>query len=225
MSIEVVKGLDMFKNADLATLESIASLLKIRTYPKNSYIFLEEQPSFGICFLIRGAVKLTKSDNFGKELILKLVKEGSVFGEVVLFNGGNYPATAMAMDDSEIAILYNEDLENQIKANPQLALNLIKIISLRLRTAQEKIKELALMDTKRRIYNLLLNWSKTGEKDADKIIIDNKLTQQEMADLLGTTRETVTRTLKELKDCKILELERGKIILLDLYRLKDYTLI
>jgi len=97
LTIDTVKKLDLFSNANNETLEVIAKLLKIKQYPKGSYIFTEEQAAFGICFLISGSVKLTKSDSMGKEHILKLVKEGSVFGEVVLFNGGNYPATSMAM--------------------------------------------------------------------------------------------------------------------------------
>lgn len=225
LNSEIVKNLDLFRNADLDTLETIAKLLKTRIYPKGTNVFLEDQKAFGICFLISGSVKLTKSDSFGKEHILKIVSEGTVFGEVVLFNGGNYPATALALQESQIAILYNEDLENQIKTSPQLALDLIKILSLRLRKAQEKIKELALMDTKRRLYNLLLRWVSSSNSVGDKIIIENNLTQQEIADLIGTTRETVTRTLKELKDSKVIKMEKGTIILLDLDRLKTYALI
>ena len=225
LNTEIVKNLDLFKNADQETIETIGKLLKLRSYPKGSNVFLEDKKAFGICFLITGSVKLTKSDSFGKELILKLVSEGSVFGEVVLFNGGNYPATALTLQDSKIAILYNEDLEKQIRVNPQLALNLIKILSLRLRKAQEKIKELALMDTKRRLYNLLIRWSSEGRMFNGKIVIENNLTQQEIADLIGTTRETVTRTLKELKDSDVLKLEKGKILILNLDRLKTYALI
>ncbi|QNO13587.1 Crp/Fnr family transcriptional regulator [Alkalicella caledoniensis] len=225
LTIDTVKKLDLFSNADPETLEVITKLLKIRTYPKGSYVFLEDQPAFGICFLINGSVKITKSDSSGKEHILKLVKESSVFGEVVLFNGGNYPATAITIQDSEIAILYNNDLEEQIKTDPQLALNLIKIISVRLRNAQDKIKQLALMDTKRRLYSLIINWSNNSERKGDSIYIDVSLTQQEIADLIGTTRETVTRTLKELKDSKVIEMSKGQIILLDMDRLKTYALI
>lgn len=225
LTIDTVKKLDLFSNADNETLEIITKLLKIRNYPKGSYIFTEDQPAFGICFLISGSVKITKSDSMGKEHILKLVKESSVFGEVVLFNGGNYPATSMAIQDSQIAVLYNNDLEEQIKINPHLALNLIKIISSRLRTAQEKIKELALMDTKRRLYSLILKWAIAEVKKDSKIYIDVSLTQQEIADLIGTTRETVTRTLKELKTSKIIEMTKGQIVVLDMDRLKTYALI
>ncbi|WP_072906999.1 Crp/Fnr family transcriptional regulator [Anaerobranca californiensis] len=232
MNVNIVKNLDLFQNADGETLQTIANLLKVKDYSKGSHIFLEDEKAFGVCFLIEGAVKLLKSDQFGKEHILKMVPEGSVFGEVVLFLGGNYPATALAVKDSKVAILYNEDLEKQVVSNPLLAINLIKIISTRLRIAQDKIKELALLDAKRRLYNLILRWAEakcygcTGcikciKCSNDKIIIDMKLTQQEIAELIGTTRETVTRTLKELKDKGIIEFKKGKIILLALDRLKN----
>jgi CRP/FNR family transcriptional regulator len=221
---EVLKKIPFF--ADLADdeLSMIAAVMAEKIFVKNALIFLEGDPGEGLFIIKQGRVKISKCSVDGREQILHLLKEGEVFAEVVLFDQGVYPATAEAVEETRVWLLRNEDMERLLQHQPKLAVKLLRLMSRRLRQAQLLIRDLALHDTCGRLAGLLLRFARReGEKTGKGIVLDLDLTRQELASMIGTSRETVARILSRFQKEGLLELDKQKIIIRDEQKLRDWT--
>ncbi|MBS3948543.1 MAG: Crp/Fnr family transcriptional regulator [Dethiobacter sp.] len=202
----------------------IAALTVEKVYRKNALIFLEDDPGEGLFIIQQGRVKISKNSADGREQILHILKDGDVFAEVVLFDQGVYPATAEAVEDTRVWLLRNEDMERLLQKQPKLAVKLLRLMSRRLRQSQLLIRDLALHDTCGRLAGLLLRLAcREGEKAGGRIILDLDLTRQELASMIGTSRETVARILSRFQKEGVLVLEKQKIVILDEQKLRDWT--
>ncbi|MCG0275125.1 MAG: Crp/Fnr family transcriptional regulator [Thermosediminibacteraceae bacterium] len=213
---EALKKVFIFSDLSDDELAKIKGLINTRNYKKGSVIFFEGEPGEAVYFVKSGKVKVYKADGEGREYILHFFGEGDVFAEAVLLEGGPYPATAEAVEDSTVGFIKNEDLEHLIKQTPDLAMKIIKIMASRLRDSQEKIKNLAFGDTYNRIacflHRICLDHGKTTSRGIE---IELPVTRQELAALVGTSRETVSRILSQMKKDGIIDIDRQKIIVLD----------
>ncbi|MFZ5644358.1 MAG: Crp/Fnr family transcriptional regulator [Bacillota bacterium] len=194
-----------------------------RFYQKGRIIFVEDEPGEAVFFLREGRVKISKQTEDGREQILHFIHPGEMFAEVVLFDGGNYPATAEAVEDSRIGMIRNSDMERMALNNPGIALGILKIMSRRLRMAQKQINDLALMDTSRRMASTLLFLvAEQGVPGENGITIDMSLTNQDLANMIGTSRETANRILSDLRKQKAIQVKNRQIIVTDMKRLKSW---
>lgn len=196
-----------------------------KTYRRGAVIFFEGDPGEGFHYVKSGRVKIVKATGDGREHIIKLLDPGDLFAEVLLFSSRPYPATAVAAEDACIGSISNAALERLILANNQLALQLIKALSQRLLYAQEKIKNLALGDVPARTAETLLRLAREHGRPAANgaVVVRIGLSRQELANLVGTTRETVTRTLGALKKAGIIDFAGDDITILKPERLASYT--
>jgi CRP/FNR family transcriptional regulator len=212
---DYLKQIPVFSGLTDADLVKIHEKIIERLFRKGAVIFFEGDQGEGFHYVQRGKVKIAKIADDGREHIIKVLSSGDLFAEVLLFNNRPYPATAIAMEDSQIGIIKNTDLEQLVLHNNALALQLIKALSQRLLYAQQKIKNLALDDVVVRTAETLLKLAKDHGKSlpdgAVEIHLD--LSRQDLGSLVGTTRETVTRTLSALKKAKLIEIEGAKIII------------
>ena len=214
--LEQLRKMPVFADLSDAQLKDIHSITTVRTYRKGTIIFLEGEAGEGFHFVKIGKVKIVKMTDDGREHIINILSPGDLFAEVLLFNSGTYPATSVAVEDSKIGIIKNSDLERLILGNNALALQLIKVLSQRLMFTQQKIKNLALNDVTARTAETLLRLSQQHGKPLGNghIQITLDLSRQDLASLVGTTRETVTRTLSALKKDKLIDFDMQKITLL-----------
>ncbi|MDA8234908.1 MAG: Crp/Fnr family transcriptional regulator [Clostridia bacterium] len=218
-----LKTIPLFIDLKEEELSKIAGLVKIRNYKKNMIIFMEGEPGDGLHFVKSGRVKIAKSSEDGREQILHFLQEGDIFAEVVLFDGGPYPATAEVLEDAQIGIIRNQDLDKLIKENSDIALRLLKVMAKKLRLAQMAIKELALRDTFGRVVGILLKLVREyGEPGPEGTVIRLPLSRQELANYVGTTRETVTRILGDLKKSKVITIDKQTICVIDEAKLKSW---
>jgi CRP/FNR family transcriptional regulator len=158
-----------------------------------------------------------------KSIYIHIFDEGHVFGEATLFNSIPYPASAMAYEDSVIGMIKNQDLEYLIMQNSDLALKIIKVLTKRLVFTQEKIKDLAFNDVFARTASLLLKLSmEYGNAGCSGKIIDIQLSRQELAEMVGTTRETISRIISKFKKEKSIAEIDDKIVLLDEAKLSKW---
>lgn len=196
-----------------------------RTYARGSFIFFEGDPGEGFHFVISGKVKIVKMAADGREHTIKILHPGDVFAEVLLFTNLPYPATAVAAEAARIGMIKNSDLEKLVLSNSQLALQLIKALSQRLLYAQRKIKELALSDVLSRTVETLAGLAREHGRCNEKgqIVILLDLPRQELANLVGTTRESVTRSLGTLKRHGLIDFDGRRIIILDPQRLEAFS--
>ncbi|AZR72984.1 hypothetical protein BBF96_05995 [Anoxybacter fermentans] len=208
-------NIHLFASLDEDDLARIANLASERYYPKESIIFFEGEPGEAFFFLKSGRVKISKITPEGGEQILKLIEPGAVFAEAVIFSDEAYPATARVLEDACVGMIKKKDFEALIMEQPELAIRLLKLLNKRLREAQMKIKELGLFDAHSRTASLLLRLAQTyGKEDGDKISFQLKLNRQDLANMIGTTRETITRILSKFRRQGIIELEGDRITIL-----------
>jgi CRP/FNR family transcriptional regulator len=142
---------------------------------------------------------------------------------VTLFSQSSYPATAEVLEDAQIGMIKNSDLEKLIVENPEISLNLIKYLNKRLVEAQTKIRNLALYDTYGRTAQALVKLAEDyGKRTEQGIELDLGISRQELASIVGTTRETVIRVLAVFKKEKSIELDKSSIIIINIDKIKQW---
>lgn len=218
-----LRKIPLFGDLSEEELQAIAKLARVRNYKKNMLVFMEGEPGEALYFIVSGKVKISKATPDGREQILHILQPGDVFAEVVLIDRGPYPATAEIIETGQIGMLMNDDVENLLRSNAEIALKLLRLVSKRLRLAQMQIRDLALKDTYGRLAGMLLMLAKEhGEAAAAGVKIDLPLSRQELANLIGTTRETVTRVLGDFKKYKCIDLDKQAIIIINEEKLRTW---
>lgn len=215
MKIDLIRRVPLFSTLSEEEFKRLKDIFQIKTYRKNQVIFLEEETGNYMYIILSGKVKVTKSTAAGKETILAIHQPGDFFGEMALLDGKTSPAAVTAMEDSKIATIYHHDFQRLLMANEKVVRQIIQVLCSRLRQVWGQVQNLSYSTADDRIRAGILQLSrKHGVQDARGIIIDLKITHQELAELVGTSRETVTRTLAQLKKNGILQLENRRIIVL-----------
>lgn len=222
-NVEYLKKIYLFAGLSDDELEEIALLALERKYQKGRIIFVEGEPGDAIHFLKSGLIKVSKQDGEGREHTLHYVNPGDVFAEVVLFDAGGYPATAEVVEDAEVGLIRNRDMDRVLIKNPGMTLEMLKIMARRLRNAQQQIMDLALKDTTRRLAGLLLKLAEEhGVKRDNGVLISLPLTNQELANLAGTSRETVNRILSEFRRRKAITVIKQEGIVVNKAKLETW---
>ncbi len=223
---ELLKGVDLFSALDDSQLEVLSNMAINKFYEKDEVIILEDDDSNQSFFIIAsGQVKVFISGIEGREAILALLKEGDFFGEMSLLDGDPRSASVKAVERSELVTIRREDFLEELKKLPELSMTLLVEMSKRLRKANRQISSLALMSVYGRIAATILQLMeeqgvRTRLKDGTSVVvIHNRPSQQQLAEMSGTTRETVSRVLGNLQ-------KKGSIALSgkDLYILHESEL-
>jgi CRP/FNR family transcriptional regulator len=218
-----LKQISVFSGLREEYLEKIHQISLLRKYGKGRIIFMEGEPGEAFFYVKSGLVKISKLSGDGREHILHILNEGHIFAEVTLFSKTEYPATAEVLEDAEIGIIKNEDLEKLIMENPGLALQLIKYLNKRLIEAHMKIRNLALYDTYGRTAQALLKLAEDyGKKSSKGIELDLNISRQELANIVGTTRETVIRALMAFKKEHSIDIDKNTITIIDPERVAEW---
>jgi CRP/FNR family transcriptional regulator len=218
-----LKQISVFSGLQEEYLEKIHQISLLRKYGKGRIIFMEGEPGEAFFYVRSGLIKISKLSGDGREHILHILNEGHIFAEVTLFSKTEYPATAEVLEDAEIGIIKNEDLEKLIMENPGLALQLIKYLNKRLVEAHMKIRNLALYDTYGRTAQALLKLAEDyGKKSSKGIELDLNISRQELANIVGTTRETVIRALMAFKKEHSIDIDKNTITIIDPERVAEW---
>ena len=222
-NLEYLRQISIFSELADDYLKKIDDISNCKNYEKGKILFLEGDPGEAFYYIKSGMVKISKLSADGREHILHILNAGHVFAEVTLFDKTVYPATAEILENAEIGIIKNADLEKVISENPGLALQLIKYLNRRLIEAQTKVRNLALSDTYARTAQALIKLSEEyGKKTPKGTILDLNLSRQELASIVGTTRETVTRALAEFKREKAIDTEKGEVLIINMKKLMSW---
>ncbi|MGE5630163.1 MAG: Crp/Fnr family transcriptional regulator [Caulobacteraceae bacterium] len=218
-----LRQISIFSELKEEFLEKIHNITILRKYAKGRIIFMEGEPGEAFYYIQSGLIKISKTSKDGREHILHILNEGHVFAEVTLFNKTVYPATAESLEDSEVGIIKNEDIEKVIMENPELSLQLIKYLNKRLIEAHTKIRNLALYDTYGRTAQALLKLAEDyGRRTTKGIELDLNISRQELANIVGTTRETVIRALTALKKERSIDIDKNTVTILDMEKIKEW---
>lgn len=208
---DVLKRVPLFADLSAADLARFGEVTREREYPKNSVILFEDDPGDALYIVSTGQVKVVLIGEDGREVILSVLGDGDFFGEMSLIDDEPRSAHVIAMRDSHLLVLRRDDFQSQLEQHPKVALELLRVLVQRLRRADEKIGGLVLLDVNGRVAQLLLDLAE--ESGGPKIT--RKLTHQTIAQMIGSSRETVSRAMRELVDRGLIDVSRREITIKD----------
>lgn len=214
-AIDVLRKVPLFQGLSEGDLQSFADLARERSYPKGSVIVFEDDPGDALYLVAAGQVKVVLIAEDGREVILSVLGEGSFFGEMAVIDEEPRSAHVIAMEDSNLLVIRREDFHARLRQMPEVAISLLREISRRLRRADEKIGSLVLLDVNGRVAHLLLRMA--DEERSDRIT--RKLTHHTIAQMIGSSRETVSRTMRNLVERSVIHVTRKDITLKDRHAL------
>ena len=206
--VNFLRQIPLFASLKDEEIEAIFKLSVTKKCSKDTIILLEDEEGDTLFVILKGKVKVTTFSESGKEVIFSILNEGDFFGDMSLLDGKPRSATVISVEESELRLIRRSDFSKLLETHPGIALKLFEELTSRLRKADERIESLALLDVTGRIAGILLQLAdERGEKSDESILIKSRPTHQELANMVGTTRETVTRVLKQLENKKYIYME------------------
>jgi CRP-like cAMP-binding protein len=193
---EPLAEMELFLDLPRSALTEAMARARIRRLPKDTVVFAQGQKAEHCHALLDGRVRIVQSDEDGAQLVVRFIGPGEMFGTMGLFTDRTYPAEAVAVLDSAEISWTEAALLELIERHPRIALNLVRIVGVRLREAQERLREVSTQRAERRIANILMRLAKTkGHVQDVGATIDFPLTRKDIAEMCGTTLHTVSRIL------------------------------
>ena len=218
---KTIPSMGFFSDMPEPLLNELKGIAREKIFQKGEMIFYEGDESIGFYLLLTGLVKIYKLSSDGKEQILQFIRPNETFGEVVVFSGKAFPAHAEAAQKSRVLLFPKKDFLEIIRKNPDVALTMLAILSERLRNFTVQVENLSLKEVPNRLASYFLYLSKE-EKEGALITLD--ISKGQLASLLGTIPETLSRVLAKMKEREIIEVEGNRIRLVDISRLKSMNL-
>ncbi len=210
-AVQILRRVPLFGGMDDSDLAQFAAVARERRYPKGAVIVFRDDPGDALYVVAEGQVKVVLVAEDGREVILSVLRDGDFFGEMSVLDDEPRSAHVIAMEDSRLLALRRDDFQTQIRSSPGVASALLKELSRRLRRADEQIGRLVLLDVNGRVASLLLTLA--AEEGGDKIT--RRLTHHTIAQMIGASRETVSRTLRNLVEHNVIDVSRKEIVLKD----------
>ena len=204
-----LETIPLFSRLDEEELARISAVGRERTYPKNSVILFEDDPGDALYVVVSGRVKVVLIGEDGREVILSTLHKADFFGEMSLIDDEPRSAHVIAMEKSRLLVLRRDDFHRCLETTPRIAIGLLRALTKRLREADRKIGGLVLLDVPARIARLLLQLA----DENDGSMITNRLTHHTIAQMIGSSRETVSRTMRTLIEQDLIDVSRKNITL------------
>jgi len=196
-----------------------ASMVELRV-PRGDAIFTEGEPGDRMYVILDGKVKLGQTSTDGRESLLAVLGPGEVFGELSLFDPGPRTATATAVTDVVVIGLGHDNLRPWLAGRPEVAESLLQALAQRLRRTNETLADLVFSDVPGRVAKLLLELAdKFGQPGPEGVLVHHDLTQEELAQLVGASRETVNKALADFTQRGWIVVDQREVVLLDMERL------
>lgn len=204
----------MFCDLPKGGLEAFQSAKHTSTYPSGTFLYFERESNRGVYIICSGQVKLSVSSSAGKTLILKIAKPGDVLGLSATLTDTPYEATAEILQTARVTYLRAEEFRAIIARHPQAYASVIRQLNQQYESACEQLRTLALCSsTTEKLARLLLRWSRQGRQTPEGTQFTVPLTHEQIAECVGATRETVTRTLGDFKRKHLIALHGASMVI------------
>jgi CRP-like cAMP-binding protein len=215
-AMEFLRNAPIFEELEERDFARISACGVRKSYKKGEVILMEEESGSALFVIVSGEVKVVRIGEDGREVILSILGPSDIFGEMALLDGEARSASVVALDDAELFVIHRKDFLGLLHEYPSIAISLLKHLTQRLRRADALIKSLSLKDAYHRVGYVLLQFAdERGRIKQGKVEIDNLPVQQEIANMAGTTRETVSRTFSKMEKLKLLHVEGNAVTILD----------
>ena len=213
-SVQHLRNVPIFSDLKDSDLNIISDKMISRSYKKGQMILLEESQGETFFIIVSGAVKVTRLSDDGREVILAILGESDFFGEMSLLDGEGRSANIVANEDAEVLTLSRRDFLDCLETYPKIAIALLEELAIRLRKSDQHIESLSLSDSEHRIAITLIRFAQElGTIKQGDVKISNLPFQQDIANMAGTSRETVSRTLKLLEEKDLIKKEGKDLII------------
>jgi CRP-like cAMP-binding protein len=213
---QILKRIYLFAGIEAADLKTLAEILVRKNFPRQTTIFREGKEAQGFYILLTGQIKLVKSSLDGKEYIIRLVGAGETFAEAAVFGDIPYPATAISLEDCQTLFFPKGPFLHHLAASPTLARNMLATLSRLLLHLTKQLEDLSLKEVSARLARYLLERCQvTHGEMAAGLSLELPTTKTQLAAYLGTISETLSRTLSRFKNLGLIEVDKGKITILD----------
>lgn len=220
--IPLLQTVPLFSDLAEDELERIAPLFTVKKFRKGTILFLEGDLGDELFVIDSGAVKIYRIDN-SKEIILSLFRDGDYFGEMALLSEGmTRSANAETLEPTVMFTLKRSEFRSFMERSPAICIKLLEFTADRLRKANEQIFDLTFLDVRSRTFKTIARLAaEHGVQRKSGIMINLKLTHQQLANMVGTVRESVTKVLQELQEKGIITIEKKYISVVDMNALKQ----
>jgi len=208
---QTLRGVPLFAHLGDEELEPLAAAARERPYPRNSVIVFADDPGDALFVVAAGQVKVVLGGEDGREVILAVLGPGDFFGELALIDDQPRSAHVIAMEDARLLVLRRGDFQRALEAYPRIALGMLRALARRLRRADDAIGALVLLDVVGRVARVLLD---LAEDSPDGLAVP-RVTHATMAQMIGSSRETVSRTISQLTDRGLIQVTRKGIRITD----------
>jgi CRP/FNR family cyclic AMP-dependent transcriptional regulator len=222
---EALRRIHLFHNLSEDELAEVARHLTIKHLPEKTLVFLQGEPLSAIYLILQGKVKIHRNDDQGREQVVNLLQEGDMFPHLGIYPDAEYPAHAQMIEEGTLLVLPTVPFRRLLETSPTLCLNLMSVMEHRIRELHQRLAEMVMHDTFGRVVLLLIRLARLhGRPEGDQVRINLPLTHQEIAQMIGTSRETVSRTITQLKKAGALMTTPEHCLLVDLDRLEQQLL-
>lgn len=212
--VELLKKVPLFENVDEAELGRISQMLVEKSFGKDATIVAKDEPGDAMYIIARGRVKVVMPGDGGREVILNILKAGDFFGEMALLEDSQRSADVISAEDTKVLLLKREVFVGHVLHSPKIALNIMAELSRRLRRADELISDLALLDVGARIARIIFELgARDGVDTEEGRVVRERPTQQDIASMIGTSRETVSRMLSDWQRAGLIEMRGRELVL------------
>ncbi len=221
---EFLKKVPLFSSLKEEELEVLSNIGTIHNFNKERILMSVDEEGDSLYIITEGRVKVSVFSESGKEIIFSILRGGDFFGEMALLDGQPRSANITATEDSKVFILHRKDFANLLEKYPRISIKLLEELSIRLRKTDQRLESIALLDVTGRIATVLVQLGEEqGQETPEGVLIRSRPTHQEIANMVGTTRETVTRVLKQLELKGYIKMTgKDVIILSDMDLIEDF---
>jgi len=222
MEVLLLKRVPIFSSLNDRQLKQIAEYCVTKHYTKDQLILVEEETGKILFIIYRGRVKVTRTSEDGREVILSILESGDIFGEMSLLDGKARSASVIAIENTELLLLRRGDFLKILEDYPQIAIALLKELAERIRKSDTQIKSLSLQDAMGRVAStLILLADEIGKIRQGRMVISRIPLQQDLANMAGTSRETISRVFKTMESEGFIKREGRRLYIDDYDKFKS----
>ena len=226
---DIVKRLSkvpVFKELSTKELDPIVKIAHARFYKHKMFVFMQDDPVDRVFFIHAGKIKIYKADLTGKEQLISVLEPGEMFPHAGFFRKGNYPAYAEVLEDAHLIAIPIDGFEKILISYPELCIKLFKVLGEKIVDLQARLEAQVLHNTYEQILLLLIRLCKSnGEKAGDLFKLTTQFTNRELANMIGTSRESVSRTITQVKKKSLVSQDEDGFYLINREALKQELFI
>ena len=218
----LLANVPLFGRLEPDELDRLVAYMRLVRHPARAVLFRKGDPGSNMMVVVRGRIKVCSHSEDGKELVLNLINAGEVVGEIALLDGSDRTADAVTLTETELLVLERRDFVPFLQRHPEACMRLFEVLCERLRKTSELLEEALFLEGSSRLAKRLVHLAEVfGKSVPEGVRIDIPLSQQQLGNMVGMSRESMNKQLKQWRQDGLIRIEDGHYVLTDLDALRD----